>query len=259
MQRARFLAVFALATLTATVFAQSPNTSSKPPLRIAAASDLRFVLEDVLTAFRAQHPDVSIEAAYGSSGSFFAQIREGAPFDLFLSADFEYPRRLSAEALGDKPFLYAVGKLALVVRKDTGMDPKGFGELLKSVAIRRIAIANPAHAPYGRAAEAAMRTWKVYDAVGPKLVLGDSVAQAAQFLDSGAAQAGLVALSLARAKSKDLSFAIVPPDAHPPLDQAGIVLKRSTNLEGTRAFQAYLTSDAGRAVFERHGFGLPIR
>src|SRR3970282_723921 len=111
---------------------------------------------------------------HGSSANSFAQIRQGAPFDVFLSADSDYVERLSKEDLGGTPFPYAIGRLALVVRKDSGFDPKGFAELLRGAAIRRLAIANPAHAPYGRAAEATLRSWKIYDLVALRLVLGDS-------------------------------------------------------------------------------------
>ena len=146
-----------------------------------------------------------------------------------------------------------------MVSKDSGLDPKGFGELLKSPAIRRITIANPAHAPYGRAAEAALQTWRIRDLVATKLVLGDSVSQAAQFVDAGAAQAGIVALSLVRSGSSRLAFAEIPEGAHPPLDQAGVVLTRTPAPEAARAFQAYLTGETGRVVLSRYGFGLPNR
>jgi molybdate transport system substrate-binding protein len=238
----------------------APSASQEPvTVRVAAASDLRFALDEVMKGFRSANPEISIEPSYGSSGNFFAQIRQGAPFDVFLSADAEYTRRLFAEGVSEAPFAYAIGRLALVVRKDSGLDPRGFGDLLRSPAIRRVAIANPAHAPYGRAAEAALRTWRVYDAVAPKLVLGDSVSQATQFVDTGAAQAALVALSLVKVKTAGLVFAEVPETAHPPLDQAGIVLKRSTVTEGARAFQAFITSDTGRSILARYGFGLPSR
>lgn len=252
-----------LLLLLALLAAQAPGPTPSPrttdPLRIAAASDLRFALDEILVGFRAAHPAVRVEAAYGSSGNFFAQIREGAPFDVFLSADSEYARRLAAEGVSESPFPYAVGRLALVVSKDSGFDPKGFGELLKSPGIRRIAIANPAHAPYGRAAEAALQTWRVRDLVATKLVLGDSVSQAAQFVDAGAAQAGIVALSLARSGTSRLAFTEIPEAVHPPLDQAGVILKRTAALDAARAFQAYLTGEAGRTVLSRYGFGLPNR
>ncbi len=252
----RFVLLTLLATQTPGALA-SPNPGSG--LRIAAASDLRFALEEILASFRAANPSLRAEAAYGSSGNFFAQIREGAPFDIFLSADAEYARRLSGEGLSEAPFPYAIGRLALVVRKESGLDPKGLGDLLKSPAVRRLAIANPAHAPYGRAAEAALDTWRVKDLVAPKLVLGDSVSQAAQFVDSGAAQAGIVALALVKARSTGLAFAEIPETAHPPLAQAGVILKRTGVLEAARAFQLHLTGEAGRAILSRHGFGLPAR
>lgn len=253
----RFALIAAVLATTGQTSSPSPAPATGATLRIAAASDLRFALDEALNGFRTAHPGLRVEAVYGSSGNLFAQIREGAPFDVFLSADAEYARRLAGEGLSEAPFPYAIGRLALVVRKETGLDPKGFGDLLKSPTIRRIAIANPAHAPYGRAAEAALRTWKVYDVVKVKLVFGDSVSQAAQFMDTGAAQAGLIALSHARVKAKDLAFAEVPVGDHPPLDQSGVILKRTMSLEAARAFQKYLTGAPGRAVLTRHGFGLP--
>jgi len=249
----------AISCIVVAVLAASAPAAEPTTLRIAAASDLRFALDEIIIGFRTANPGLQVEPTYGSSGNFFAQIREGAPFDVFLSADSEYIRRLVGEGLSGPLFPYAMGRLALVVRKDSGLDPKGFADLLKSPVIRRLAIANPAHAPYGRAAEAVLRTWKLQDLVAMKLVLGDSVSQAAQFVDSGAAQAGLVALALTRAKGSNLAFAEVPESAHPPLDQAGAVLKRTASPEAARAFQAYLTGDAGRSVLERFGFGLPKR
>ncbi len=254
MIRLLLAAVLSTQTQTAAPAAPPPGATA---IRIAAASDLRFALEELLTSFRAANPSLKVEASYGSSGNFFAQIREGAPFDVFLSADSEYARRLAGEALAEPPFPYAIGRLALVVRKETGLDPKGFADLLKSPTIRRIAIANPAHAPYGRAAIAVLQTWRVHDLIASKLVYGDSVAQATQFMDTGAAQAGLLALSLARVKSSDLAFAEIPESAYPPLDQTGVILKRTTSLDAARAFQKYLTGAPGRAVLARHGFGMP--
>lgn len=246
---------FALLSIAAVAGAQDKAA----PLRVAAASDLRLALDDMAKALSTSRSGLVIEPVYGSSGTFFAQIREGAPFDLFLSADVDYARRLQGEGLSEAPFSYATGRLALVVNRDTGLDPAGFGDLLRGPAIRRLAIANPAHAPYGRAAEAALQTWKVRDAIATKLVLGDSVSQAVQFMDTGAAQAGLVALSLVKTRTRDFAVAVVPESAHPPIEQAGVVLKRTRNLEGARAFQAFLQGEAGRAILLRYGFGLPPR
>jgi molybdate transport system substrate-binding protein len=258
MHRLLLLAILSPIVAGASVSAQAPSPSSAS-IRIAAASDLRFALEETLTSFRTLNPGLQVEAAYGSSGNFFAQIREGAPFDIFLSADVDYVARLSREGLGEPPFPYAIGRLALVVRKDSGFDPKGFADLLKGAGIRRLAIANPAHAPYGRAAEATLRSWKIYDAVAYRLVLGESVSQAVQYVDAGAAQAGLVALSLARVTGSNLVFAEIAAGTHPPLEQSGLVLKRSAAPEAARAFQHFLTGDVGRGILARYGFGLPKR
>ncbi len=171
-----------------------------PPLRIAAAADLRYALEDVLKAFRRQHGNLRVEPAYGSSGMFYAQLLNHAPFDLYLSADVEYPRKLAEQGLilPGSGFSYADGRIVLWTGNATGVDVAGLGiEALRQPAVRHIAIANPAHAPYGRAAEAALRSLGVYDAVKDKLVLGENISQTFQMAQSGAAEVGIVALSLA--------------------------------------------------------------
>ena len=228
-------------------------------VRVAAASDLRFALQEILVDFKTANPHLPVEATYGSSGNFFAQIREGAPYDLFLSADVEYANQLAAAGLGDAPFHYATGRLALVVRTDSGLDPTGLGTVLLRTSVRRIAIANPAHAPYGRSAVATLRTWGVYDSVAPRLVLGDSVSQATQFVDSGAAEAGIVALSLARAAEPRLRYAEIPETAHPEIQQAGLILKRTPSPLAARRLRDFLLGDSARRVLERCGFGLPGR
>lgn len=250
-----------LAALAGTIpgLPASASPPTAPTLRIAAASDLRLALGEILTGFRSANPTVQVEAIYGSSGNFFAQLREGGPFDVFLSADREYTQRLFAEGVSHSPFPYAIGRLALVVSKESGLDPRGLADLLRGPAIRRLAIANPAHAPYGRAAEAALRAWRIYDVVAPRLVLGDSVSQAAQFVDSGAAQAALIALGLVKGGSTGLVFAEVPDAVHPALDQAGVILKQTAALDSAHAFKAFLTGEPGRAILARYGFGLPPR
>lgn len=259
MLRSLLLAVALASALSAPgVSAQTP-ADEPASIRIAAASSLRFALDEALTTFGSLNPGVKVEAVYGSSGNFFAQIREGAPFDVFLSADTDYADRLAKEEAGGTPFVYALGRLALVVRKDSGFDPKGFADLLRGAGIRRLAIANPRLAPYGRAAEAALRNWKIYDAVALRLVTGESVSQAAQYVDAGAAQAGLVALSLARAKGSNLAFAEVPADLYPPIEHAGLILRRGRDKEGARALRQFLTGEAGRQILSRYGFGLPQR
>src|ERR1017187_5381309 len=164
-------------------------------LSIAAAADLNFALEEISREFRKIHPATDLKIAYGSSGNFYTQLRNHAPFDLFLSADVELPRKLAQEGLAaaDSVFVYAVGRIVVWVPAQSPLDP---ATVLQSKTLRHLAIANPRHAPYGRAAELAMRSLGVYDSVEGKLVLGENIAQTLQFIQSGAADAGIVAMSL---------------------------------------------------------------
>lgn len=228
---------------------------------MAAAADLRFALEAVFAATAAAIPDFRPAVTYGSSGSFFAQIENGAPFDLFLSADAEYPRRLAAKGLAEgEVFLYAVGRIALWVPARSKLDLKALGlRALLDPSIRKVAIANPRHAPYGRAAEAAMKSFGLYEAVSGKLVLGENVAQAAQFVQTGAADAGLVALSLAvapRIRGEGRYYEI-PLRSYPRMDQGGIALKGAREPAGARALRDALLGPRGRQVLEEYGFFLP--
>lgn len=254
--RRRLIAAYVLALAGPGAVAEQGATSS---IRVAAASDLRFALEEAAAEFRKTNGAPRVETSYGSSGNFLAQIAQGAPFDVFLSADVEYAQRLHADGLADEPFRYATGRLALVVRRDSGLDPKRTKDLLVDPAVRRVAVANPAHAPYGRAAEATLRTWGIYDALKPRLVLGDSVAQAAQFVDSGAADAGLIAHALTFAPASRLAFVEIPEGVHPPLEQAGVILKRSDARDAAARFRDFLTGESGRAILARFGFSLPAR
>jgi molybdate transport system substrate-binding protein len=234
-----------------------------PPrvVRVAAASDLKFALDDVVKALRAAHPDVSVQPTYGSSGNFVAQIQGGAPFDLFLSADVEYTRRLTAEGLTvpGSEFTYAVGHIVLWVARDTGIDvARGLG-VLREPTVKKVAVANPRHAPYGRAAEVALKHAGVYEDVASKLVLGENVAQAAQFVQSGAADAGILALSLARAPAMTDAgrYYEIPGTAHPTLEQGGVILKQARDPEAAARVRGFLMAPAGRAILKRFGFVFP--
>ncbi|MFL5355904.1 molybdate ABC transporter substrate-binding protein [Archangium sp.] len=239
--------------------------SSGPPrqrtLTIAAASDLKFALDELLKEFRAKHPGAQVQVTYGSSGNFLAQISNGAPFDLFLSADAAYPRKLAEQGLlSDDVFSYAVGRLVVWVPKGSPLPVEQRGmDALREPAAKRIAIANPQHAPYGRAAEAAMKSKGVYDAVKDKLVLGENIAQTAQFVQSGSADVGIIALSLALAPAmKDQGrYWEVPLDAYPRMEQGGAILKRAEDPELARQFRDFLLGAEGKALLERHGFFLP--
>lgn len=238
------------------------SRSPAPPLRIAAAADLRFALDELVAAWTTAHPGVPLEPTYGSSGSFFAQIEQGAPFDLFFSADIDYPRRLVEAGLADGATLrpYAVGRIVVWVAASSRLDVETAGmRVLAEPSVRRVAVANPEHAPYGRAAMAALESVGLADVVRPKLVLGENVAQAAQFVDSGNADAGIIALSLARAPTLAGRgrFALVPVDAYPRLEQGAVVLAGSARGAEARAFLDFVLGSEGRAILDRYGFVAP--
>jgi molybdate transport system substrate-binding protein len=229
-------------------------------IRVAAAADLKFALDELDAEYEKQ-TGKTIDVSYGSSGNFFAQIQNGAPFDLLLSADIEYPRKLEAVGLAEPGTLYeyAVGRIVIWMPADARADLAKLGwKALLEPGVERIAIANPEHAPYGRAAVAALRNAGVYEQVRRRLVYGENIAQAAQFVASGSAQAGILALSLAVSPPMRAGKRWeIPADMHPPIEQGAIVLKSSKDKEGARAFLAFLKSDAGRKILESYGFVLP--
>jgi len=244
-------------------FAAGEDTKESAPakLSIAAAADLKFALDDLVTEFNGKYPATKVNVTYGSSGNFFAQIQSGAPFDIFFSADIAYPRKLAEKGLGaDDVFLYAIGRIVIWVSKDSpvAVDKLGIKALLEP-SVRKIAVANPEHAPYGRAAVAAMKALSVYDQVASRLVYGENIAQTAQFVQSGAADVGILALALAVAPQiRDAGrFWQVPLDAYPRMEQGGIILKSSRNLEAARAFREFVLGGHGREVLEHYGFYLP--
>lgn len=230
-------------------------------VRVAAAADLNVALGALIVRFRATH-DAEVAASFGSSGTFYAQLLNRAPFDMFFSADLEYPRQLAARGLTDPDgeFTYAIGRLALWVPASSALDIEHLGlQALARTPIRHLAIANPEHAPYGRAAVAALRSAGVYDAIRPALVYGENVAQALQFVQSGAAEVGIVALSLTRVpgmKDKGRAYEI-PETMYPRMEQGGTILSWAADLEAARAFRAFVLGPDGRAILEENGFFLP--
>lgn len=222
-------------------------------LRIAAASDLKFALDEIIASYsNAQAQGLAIKPSYGASGNLFAQIQNGAPFDIFLSADTNYPHRLIESGHATDFFLYAEGHLALWVRSSSRLDVEKRGlEALLDPSVRKIAIANPAHAPYGRAAVAALKEAGIYDRIAKSLVLGENVAQTAQFVQSGGADAGIIALSLVRSaamRDKGKHFEI--PSALP---QAGVIIGRTQNRASAEQFRAYLGSARAKAILASNG------
>ncbi|MDR3703642.1 MAG: molybdate ABC transporter substrate-binding protein [Candidatus Sulfopaludibacter sp.] len=239
-----------------------PQRLAPAKLIIAAAADLQFAMEDVSRQFHAAYPQVQTQIVYGSSGNFYAQIRNGAPFDIFLSADLEYPRQLTQQGLAfpQSLFTYAVGRLAVWAPAQSPLDVARLQmKVFEDPAVKHVALANPAHAPYGKAAEAALRHFGVYDAVAGKIVLAENIAQTLQFVQSGAAEAGIVALSLAVAPPvrPQGRYWEVPLDAYPRMWQGGVILKRAQSSSAAAAFRTYLTSTAGRQILQQYGFSLP--
>ncbi|MBZ5555937.1 MAG: molybdate ABC transporter substrate-binding protein [Acidobacteriia bacterium] len=237
------------------------SAPSRARIRIAAAADLDVALGALIERFRASH-DVDVTVSYGSSGTFYAQLLNQAPFDMFFSADLEYPRQLAARGLtiAQGEFSYAVGRLVVWAPASSPLDVAHRGlQALADPAVAHVAIANPEHAPYGRAAVAALRTAGLYDQLQPKLVYGDNVAQALQFAGSGAADAGIVALSLALTPSlkNRARWMEIPIDMYPRMVQGGTILKWAADAEAARSLRAFVLSADGRAILKQYGFFLP--
>jgi molybdate transport system substrate-binding protein len=229
------------------------------PLAVAAASDLQAALPEVIARFE-KESGTKVAVSFGSSGNFFAQIQNGAPFDVFLSADVDYPTKLvaSGHADGASLYQYATGRIVLWTRRASGIDlSKGLG-VLREPAVKRIAIANPQHAPYGRAAVDALKSSRLYDVVQPKLVLGENISQAAQLVDSGNAEVGILALSVALGQALRAGvYFEVPSSAHPPIQQAAVVLNAARNVDRARQLLAFFKRPATIQLLQRFGFTPP--
>ncbi|MCS6946858.1 MAG: molybdate ABC transporter substrate-binding protein [Steroidobacteraceae bacterium] len=232
------------------------------PLTIAAAADLKFAMDELVAAFDKEYPGPPVQVTYGSSGNFFAQIRNGAPYDLYFSADLDYPRRLAqvGQALDDNVFRYAVGRIVVWAPKSSAVDVRRLRmQALLGPSVKKIAIANPQHAPYGRAAVAAMQAFDVYEHCRTRLVYGENIAQTAQFVQSGAADLGIIALSLAVAPPlRDAGvFWEIPAESYPRLEQGGLIVRETRVPERARAFRDFVLGERGRAILQRYGFLLP--
>ncbi len=236
------------------------RTAGAQEIRVAAAADLQFALDELAAQYQTQ-TGRKIDVSYGSSGNFFAQIQSGAPFDVLLSADIEYPRKLETAGLAEPGTLYeyAVGRIVIWMPADVRVDLAKLGwKALLEPSVVKIAIANPEHAPYGRAAVAALRSAGIYEQVRPKLVYGENIAQAAQFVSSRNAQAGILALSLAISPPmRDGKRWEIPANLHAPIEQGAVILKSAKDKQGARDFLAFLKSGAGRKILDSYGFTLP--
>jgi molybdate transport system substrate-binding protein len=229
-------------------------------LSIAAASDLVYCLEELNTEFQKSHPATALRISTGSSGNFFAQIQNGAPFDIFLSADMKYPQELIKASLADSSSLtlYAIGYIVLWSMRSDIEVARGV-EILRDEKIKKVAIANPAHAPYGRAAKAALEHFQLWETIQPKLVLGENIAQTAQFIQTGNVDAGIVALSLVLSpKLKNTgSYYLIPEASFPRLEQGAVLTKKGIKNPAAKRYLEFLRSQPARETFNRYGFRLP--
>ncbi|KZE32853.1 molybdate transport system substrate-binding protein [Crenobacter luteus] len=231
------------------------------PLYIAAASDLIYCLEELNASFMKQAPkDTEIKLSAGSSGNFFAQIQNGAPFHVYMSADMKYPRELAKSGYADAASLtpYAIGQIVVWTKRDDLDVNKGL-KLVNDPKVKRFAIANPEHAPYGVAAVQALQTNKLYATAQPKFVLGENISQTAQFVQTGNADAGVVALALV--KSPKLAnvgrYKLIPTSEHAEMLQGAVLTNKGSEDPVARQYIAYLRSPEARAIFEKYGFMLP--
>lgn len=229
--------------------------AQRAELRIAAAADLRPAMEAIATDFGARHPGLDLQVSYGSSGKFATQLRHGAPFDLYFSADERYPQQLWQSGLGAEPRRYARGRLALWIRGEGA--PPTLQELL-APNIRRISIANPEHAPYGERALEILRAVGLEDALRPRLVLGENAGQSVHFVHSGAAEAGVLAYSLVRqGRLTGGRHALIDETLHTPLWQAAMLTQRGEQRDEAHALLEFVLGEPGRAHLVATGFELP--
>lgn len=250
-----------MCVLLSSTAGRAQEKKSASGLIVAAAADLSAVLQEISDGYEKKN-GVVVKLSFGASGALTQQIQNGAPFDLFFSADMDYPRQLIAAGAADGSTLYeyAVGKLVLWVPSDSPLDVERRGmNILLDPSVKKIAIANPEHAPYGRAAVAALRNAKLYDKVSDRLVLGENISQAAQFVESGNAQAGFVAMAHAVAPQMQGKgkYWIVPAEDYPPLAQGVVVLAHSQHKKEAAEFLEYIKTNDASGLLRKYGFSLP--
>lgn len=233
--------------------------SQKQEVAVAAAADLRFAMDSLVGVFSKSNPDLNIKVVYGSSGNFFQQISNTAPFDLFFSADINYPRQLKEKRLTlSDVHLYGTGQLVLWSRSiDPTIDKMNS---LLNPAVKKIAIANPVHAPYGQRAEEALHHYQLYDKIKDKLVMGENIAQTAQYAQSGAADIAIIALSLALSPAMQQAggkYWLIPADAHQPLEQGFVLLLHAKDNKGAHQFMNFIITPEAREILKSFGFNQP--
>lgn len=231
--------------------------SSAQTITVAAAADLHSAMKEISAHFQKDN-SVQVKVVYGASGDFFQQIQNGAPFDIFFSANSEYPKELQARGLtvAGTYYEYARGSIVLMVLSTSSLQVQEGLQVLLDPTVKKIAIANPAHAPYGQAAVAALKSQNLYQQVSSKLVTGENVSQAASFVVSGAADVGIVAKSLAVIPSSQVQtrFVEIPSDEYPPITQACIILRSSKQPDLARRFESYVRSSQATKILQKYGF-----
>ncbi|NUO10299.1 MAG: molybdate ABC transporter substrate-binding protein [Candidatus Brocadia sp.] len=228
---------------------------------IAAAANLNPAMNDICKGFEKTYPTIDVEVSYGSSGNFFAQIKQGAPFDIFFSADTTYPARLEEEGLtvkGERR-IYAFGSIVLWIPKKSALNPRKGLHIVLDPKVKKLAIANQRLAPYGMAAEEALRHYGLWDKVQDKLVFGENISQTAQFVQSGAADVGIIALSQAISPKmeSDGDYWVIPAESYNKLGQAYVVLQRGKDKPGVRKFLEFVQEKKGEKIFSQYGYSLP--
>ena len=250
IRRLSLIAVFATTLISRLCVGQE--------ITVAAAADLQFAMQDVAARFQ-KETGKTVKLTYGSSGNFFQQIQNGAPFDMFFSANLDYPKKLETAGLIEPGsfYEYAQGKIVIWIRSESNLDLNHADmRVLLDPSIKKIAIANPQHAPYGQAAVAAMQKENIYDKVKAKFVLGENISQTASFVVSGSADVGIVAMSLVLSPNmKDKGrYAEVPSDEYPPIRQACVILKPSRNKDAAGRFLSFFKTAAVAGVLRKYGF-----
>lgn len=251
------LIVFAILFITIPlVFA--PKLHAEKPLLIASASNLRFAMDEVISTFK-KETQIIVKVAYGASGNLMTQIMAGAPYDIFFSADTILPRKLITEkiAIPESFFIYGAGQIVLWVPLDSEIDIKREGlDALLHPSVNKIAIANPRHAPYGMAAISMLKDIKFYDRLHHKLVIGENIGQAAEFVRKGAAEIGILSYSLAVAPplKKSGHYGLIAPERHTSLEQAAVILQRSPRIAQANSFLDFLQKGKGREIMNYYGY-----
>jgi molybdate transport system substrate-binding protein len=249
-----------LFALVALVLGLGAGVCAAQEITVAAAADLQFALQEAGARFQ-QESGKTVKLIYGSSGNFAQQLQNGAPFDMFFSANLDYPRQLEAAGLIEPGtfYQYAIGKIVVWVPNDSKLDLSSGLKALLDPSIKKIAIANPQHAPYGKAAVAALQKEKIYEQVKDKFVLGENISQTASFVASGSADVGILALSLALSPNmKDKGrYAEVPAADYPPIEQACMIMRSSKNKDIAAQFLKFVQSAPIKELFQKYGFAIP--